>query len=105
MQILFTNVTFHEFNFSFFKMSRNIVKNLHYFNEANPFKTIDSLSVLINEHLTLTSDKNIAILNKTPGFVLLDKAKDPSGFIDIVVDNIKRKLNWENAYRVPLVTK
>lgn len=52
-------------------MNRSIPKSFHYLTKANPFKTVDSLSTLINENLTLTSNKDIAVLNKPPGFILL----------------------------------
>ena len=47
----------------------------HYLIRANPFKTIESLSELINKNLFLTNDKNVAILNKPPGFILSSNIK------------------------------
>ena len=52
-------------------MNRSLSKNLHYLQNSNPFRTLDSLSNLINDNLILTENKNVAILNKPPGFVLL----------------------------------
>ena len=42
----------------------------HYFDKANPFKSVDSLNKLLDENLFVTNNPNIAILNKPPGFVL-----------------------------------
>ena len=42
----------------------------HYFDKANPFKSVDSLNQLLDENLFVTNNPNIAILNKPPGFVL-----------------------------------
>ena len=36
---------------------------------------------------------------------ILDKKKDSDGLIDALVENVKRKYNWDAALRVPLVTK
>lgn len=47
----------------------------HYLARANPYKTIDSLSEFINNNLHLTSNKNVALINKPPGFVLSSKIK------------------------------
>lgn len=46
------------------------INRAHYLFRANSFKTVDSLSELINQNLHLTKDKNIALLNKPPGFIL-----------------------------------
>ena len=58
-------------------MSRQITKKLfqsnHYFYQSNPYKSVDSLSSLINDHLIQTDNKDLALLNKPPGFVLLGK--------------------------------
>jgi hypothetical protein len=58
-------------------MSRQIIKKInqtnHYFYQSNPFKTIDSLSSLISDHVIQTDNKDLALLNKPPGFVLLGK--------------------------------
>lgn len=48
-------------------------KDLHYFLNANPYKTIESLNKLLDQNLTLCKNGNYAILNKPPGFVLLGK--------------------------------
>lgn len=49
------------------------VSRAHYLIRANPFKTVDSLSQLINQNLHLTKDENIALINKPPGFILSSK--------------------------------
>ncbi len=43
----------------------------NYLAEANPFKTVASISKLVNEHLFETSNKDVVIFNKPPGFVYL----------------------------------
>lgn len=99
----------------------------HYLLEANPFKTVDSLSKLIENNLYLTDNKDIVIVNKPPGFILAscsclikflkilflinfysnctDKSNDTKNFIDIVKENIKKKLDWKTALRLPIVTE
>ena len=37
--------------------------------------------------------------------ILKDKGKDNKGFIPIICQNIKEKLNWSNALRIPIVTE
>lgn len=51
--------------------ARNIKKISHYFQDVNPYTTIDSLVKLIDENLYETSHKDIAVLNKPPGFNFL----------------------------------
>ncbi|CAF0787308.1 unnamed protein product [Brachionus calyciflorus] len=77
---------------------------VHYLIRANPFKTIDSIADFIDKNLYLTSNKDIALLNKPPGFVLSDKSKDTKYFIPVVKETIKQKLKWSNALRLPFLT-
>ena len=53
------------------KRAINFAKNFsHYFYDANPFRTIESLSTLIDHHIILNKEKTIALVNKPPGFIL-----------------------------------
>ena len=48
------------------------LKLKHYLLEANPYRTVDSLGDLIATHLRLLpKHKELAILNKPPGFNLI----------------------------------
>lgn len=50
------------------------IRNINtYLAEANPYKTIESISKLISEHVYESSNKDIVIFNKPPGFMYLGK--------------------------------
>ncbi len=48
----------------------NTKKLFHYFHESNQFKTLESLTHLIEKNLFLTQNKDIALINKPPNFIL-----------------------------------
>lgn len=50
------------------KNTQNKLK--HYFLDANPYKDVNSLIKFIEENLYKTSNDNIVVVNKPPGFVL-----------------------------------
>ncbi len=50
---------------------RNNIQN--YLFQANQYKSVDSLSKLISDHLYETTNKDIVVFNKPPGFVYLGK--------------------------------
>ena len=56
-------------------LAKKAGKIKHYLLESNPFKTIDSISKLIDDHLYLTDNKDLAILNKPPGLILAGNLK------------------------------
>ena len=45
----------------------------HYFYQSNPFKTIESLSLFVENNLFKTQNKDIIVLNKPPNFILKGK--------------------------------
>jgi hypothetical protein len=54
------------------KLNTNFLKNatkVHYLKNANPFRTLDSLSNFMVDNLQLTENKDVVVLNKPPGFV------------------------------------
>ena len=54
------------------KFAKNLLrKDVHYLQNANPYKTIESLNSLLDNNLSLCENNNYAILNKPPGFALL----------------------------------
>jgi len=48
----------------------------NYLTEANPYKTVESISKLISDHIYETSNKDLVILNKPPGFMYLSILKN-----------------------------
>ena len=38
-------------------------------------------------------------------YILIDKTNDTKNFIPVLKENIKQKLNWKNALRIPIVTE
>jgi hypothetical protein len=51
-----------------------LLKNINnYLAEANPYKTVESISKLISDHIYETQNKDIVVFNKPPGFIYLGK--------------------------------
>ena len=48
----------------------NTKKIIHYFQQSNQFKTVESLSHLIENNLFTTNNKDIVLINKPPNFIL-----------------------------------
>jgi hypothetical protein len=48
----------------------NTNKIFHYFQQSNQFKTVESLSHLIENNLFTTKNKDIVLINKPPNFIL-----------------------------------
>ena len=85
--------------------SKKLQNISHYFGDANPFTTVESLSKLISTSLFKTENKDIVVLNKPPNFIFKDKTKDTKGFLDILLENIRKNLNWEKSLRLPIVSE
>lgn len=88
------------------KFAKNLLrKDVHYLQNANPYKTIESLNSLLDNNLSLCENNNYAILNKPPGFALLDtKKQDTIGLVNVLNENIKKRFGWDKSLRLPLVT-
>ena len=63
----------------------NTKKIIHYFQQSNQFKTVESLSHLIENNLFTTKNQDIVLINKPPNFILKGLGQ---AFFNVVITKI-----------------
>lgn len=63
---------------------QKLAKNYHYFYNANPYKSIESIKKFAHQEC-LYHDEEIAAFNKPPGFSLLGKMEGNMSVIFILI--------------------